>query len=55
MKSSVINFTPTEARNPDNLIYVKINLEVHNIWKQKPTNGVELEVEVDVEVHDYVE
>ena len=29
MKSSVINFTPAEARNPDNLIYVKINLELH--------------------------
>ena len=29
MKSSVIHFTPTEARNPDNLIYVKINIELH--------------------------
>ena len=28
MKSSVTNFTPIEARNPDNLIYVKINLEL---------------------------
>ena len=30
MKSSVIHFTPTEARDPDNLINVKINLELHN-------------------------
>ena len=29
MKSSVTNFTPTEARNPDNLVYVKINLELN--------------------------
>ena len=30
MKSSAIHFTPNEARNPDNLIYVQINLELHN-------------------------
>ena len=30
MKSSVKNFTPTEARDPDNLIFVEINLELHN-------------------------
>ena len=29
MKSSVTKFTPTEARNPDNLFYVKINLELN--------------------------
>ena len=29
MKSSVTNFTPTEARKPDNLVYVKINLELN--------------------------
>jgi uncharacterized membrane protein (UPF0127 family) len=29
MKSSVTTFTPTEARNPDNLVYVKINLELN--------------------------
>ena len=30
MNSSVKKFTPTEARDPDNLIFVKINLELHN-------------------------
>ena len=29
MKSSVTNFTPTEARKPDNHIFVKINLELN--------------------------
>ena len=29
MKSSVTHFTPAEARNPDNLIFVKINLELN--------------------------
>ena len=29
MKSSVTHFTPTEARKPDNLVYVKINLELN--------------------------
>ena len=29
MKSSITTFTSTEARNPDNLIYVKINLELN--------------------------
>ena len=31
MKSSITNFTPTEARNPNKLIYAKINL----VFKQK--------------------
>ena len=29
MKSSITNFTPTEARNPDDLIYVKTNLNLN--------------------------
>ena len=30
MKSSVKKFTPTEARDPDDLLFVKIYLELHN-------------------------
>jgi len=30
MKSSVTHFTPTEARNQDDLIFAKLSLELHN-------------------------
>ena len=38
MKSSVTTFTPTEARDPDNLIFVEINLELHNKQNRRYPN-----------------
>jgi hypothetical protein len=38
MKSSVTNFTPTETRNPDNLVYVKIYLELNRKQNRRYPN-----------------